>query len=161
MKFNKLKHLFRLSFWRISFHLFRSIWYQERKKYQEAIRDINWVINNTYDDLFLNMAYQELGVNYVHLKDFAKAEINLLTALEYEPNGKNGYVCMWLGYIYLVMADYTKSIDYFRRAHNLGSKGLDKLVVDREYVRGMICKANDKLRSQFNDFLPGLDNDND
>jgi len=159
MKLNRLKYLIRLSFWRICFHLFRNLWYQRQKKYQKAIHDLNWIIKNTYNGLFLNIAYQELGVNYAYLKEFEKAELHLLKALEYEPDGKNGFVCMWLGYVYLVMGDYAKSIYYFRQAHNLGSKGLDKLVVDREYVRGMICKTNDRLRSQFNDFLPGFDND--
>lgn len=156
MKLKVLKHIFKLSFWRALFHLFRSLLRQRNKRYAESIEDLEWILVNPPSIPFLNLVHEELGINYAYLKDFERAIYHLLKALEHEPKKRNGLVCMWLGYVYLVIKDYNSSIEYFKKAQEMGQNGYDKLVVDHEYVKKMISRADERLRMQFTEVLPDL-----
>jgi tetratricopeptide (TPR) repeat protein len=153
MKWNRIKNLFTLSFWQFSIPFIWSLWCTHRRKYQKAIAILDRLIIACPKAFHLHLVYAELGINYAHCKDFQKAEQYLLKTLEYGPQARDGQVCMWLGYVYFELGNYSQSIKFLKEAQALGCKGRDKLVVNQEYIQNMLSKADEHLRKQFDPFF--------
>jgi tetratricopeptide (TPR) repeat protein len=99
------------------------------------------------------LLYENLGVNYVCLKDFDKAEEYLVRALDGKAQQRNGYLFMWLGYVYLVKKRREESLACFRSARQLSRRGYYKWLVDHNYVQRQIEELEEDIRGEYNTIL--------
>ena len=97
--------------------------------------------------------YENLGVNYVRMKDFNKAEEYLVRALDDKAQQRNGYLFMWLGYVYLVKKRHEESLACFRTARQLSQKGYYKWLVDHNYVERQIEELQEDIRDKYKGIL--------
>jgi len=80
-------------------------------RHQDAIKLCEKML---MDDLELVEAYEEIGDNYLSLKEFEKAERALLRAVKLDPNSANANYL--LGFTYSALGNWEESIKYLENA---------------------------------------------
>lgn len=83
-------------------------------RHSEAIKICEKIL---VDDLKCIEAYEEIGDNYLSLKEYQKAEKALLRALEIHPCSANAHYLV--GFVYSSMAQWKKSIYHLERADEI------------------------------------------
>lgn len=104
-------------------------YYQEHQKYDEAIIEYNYIINNldsTYSNSFYNIGY----INLVYLKNYEEALKYFNLSHKFEPNNPNTYYN--IGRSYEKIGNKIKAKENFEKAlklnpdHELSKKGLKR-----------------------------------
>ncbi len=149
----KWKAFFKISFWRGFRKYVVGICQMANDKYTDAIKNFNWIIENKNFEDTEYLVYKNIGICYAHLESFPQAEANLLKTLEYEGSKKNGELHQWLGYIYCVKEEPEKALEHFRQAFNIGQRGIDRWLVNQQYVRDHIVIL-DKIMRENKDIFP-------
>ena len=146
------KNLFNSDWWRCNFRYFRGL-IRSRRRYQASVEDFQWILNNGAFAPAESLVYENLGVTYARMKDFDKAEEYLVKALDSKAQQRNGYMFMWLGYVYLVKKRHEESLACFQAARQLSRKGYYKWIVDHSYVERQIEKLEGDIREKFESIL--------
>jgi tetratricopeptide (TPR) repeat protein len=147
------RNLLNSDWWKCNFRYLRGLIRYIRQKYQASVDDFQWILNNRTFARVDYLLYENIGINYVRLKDFNKAEEYLLKAKDHKAQQQNGYLFMWLGYVYLVKKRYEESLACFRTARQLSQKGYYKWLVDHNYVERQIEQLQEDIRGKYNAIL--------
>jgi len=114
----------------IEAHYGLAYYYQEQKRFDEAILEYNYIIDDidsTYSRSYYNIAY----INLVYQDNYKKAIEYFNLAKKYEPNNPDIYYN--IGHSYENLGNKTKAIEYFTKAlklkpkHQLSIDGLNRL----------------------------------
>ncbi len=146
------KNLFNNDWWKCNFRYFRGL-ITSRRRHQAAIEDIQWILNNGTFARVDYLVYENLGMNYVRMKDFDKAEEYLVKAKDHEAQQKNGYLFLWLGYVYLVKKRHEESLACFQSARKLSQKGYYKWLVNHDYVERKIEELQGDIRNKYEEII--------
>ncbi len=146
-------NLFNRNWWKCNFRYLRGLIRYIRREYQASVDDFQWILNNGAVVPMNSLVYENLGINYVRLKDFDKAEEYLSKALNDKFQQKNGYLFMWLGYVYLVKKRHEESFTCFRNARQLSQRGYYKWLVDHNYVQRQIEELQEDIRNKYKEIL--------
>jgi tetratricopeptide (TPR) repeat protein len=87
------------------------------------------------------------------MRDFDKAEEYLVKAKDHEAQQQNGYLFMWLGYVYLVKKRHEESLACFQSARELSQKEYYKWLVDHSYVQRQIEELQGDIRDKYKAIL--------
>ena len=147
------KNLFNTDWWKCNFRYLRGLIRYIDKRYQSSVDDFQWILKNGSFAPVESLVYENLGVNYVRMKDFNKAEEYLVRALDDKAQQRNGYLFMWLGYVYLVKKRHEESLACFRTARQLSQKGYYKWLVDHNYVERQIEELQEDIRDKYKGIL--------
>lgn len=147
------RNLFNSDWWKCNFRYLRGLIRYIRGQYQASVDDFQWILNNCAFAPVEPLLYENLGMNYVRLKDFNKAEEYLVKASNNKTQQRNGYLFMWLGYVYLVMKRHEESLTCFRNARQLSQKGYYKWLVGHNYVEKRIEELEEEIRDKYKDIL--------
>ena len=153
---SKFKEVFKKDFWICFGKYIRGTVNIAHEKYDFAINDFNWILENGGLPATESLIYVNLGVAYARLNNFKRAEECLTKATEYESNKSNGELYQWLGYISCVRDQYKDAIEYFRKAFALGQRGIDRWLVNQEYVKNNIIKLDKIIREENRDIFPNF-----
>lgn len=85
-------------------------------KHEDAIKMVESIIR---DDLFCTEAFEEIGDNYLSLREYDKAKKALKRALKL--NGRSANANYLLGFLYSAMGDFKQSIKYLEISDNYES----------------------------------------
>lgn len=146
-------NLFNSDWWKCSFRYLRGLIRHIRREYQASVDDFQWILNNRAFARVDYLLYENLGMNYVRLKDFDKAEEYFIKAKDHKAQQQNGYLFMWLGYVYLVKRRHEESLACFRTARQLSQKGYHKWLVDHNYVQRQIEEFEEEIREKYKGIL--------
>ena len=122
-------------------------------KYQASIDDFQWILDNGAFAPVTCLLYENLGINYARLQDFNKAEEYLVKSSIDKKQQDNGYLFMWLGYIYLVKKRYEESLNCFLKARQFSQQSIDKWLVDHQYIQERIDKLEDEIKNKYKEIL--------
>jgi len=114
----------------IEAHYALGYYYQENTKYDEAINEYNFIINNI--DSTFSQAYYNIGyVNLVYLENYKEAVNNFKLAINYNQNNPDSYYN--LGFSYEKIGKKEKAKEFFEKAlklnpeHELSINGLKRI----------------------------------
>lgn len=141
------KNLFNGDWWKCNFRYLRGL-IRSRRRYHASVEDFQWILNNGAFAPVESLVHENLGVTYARIKDFDKAEEYLVRALDNKAQQRNGYLFMWLGYVYLVKKRHEESVACFRVARQLSQRGYYKWLVDHKYVARQIEELQDFTRDK-------------
>ena len=114
----------------IEAHYGLGYYYQEHNRFDEAISEYNYIIDNidsTYSSSYYNIGY----INLVYLEDYKNALHYFELSRKYEPNNADTYYN--IGRSYENLGDKVKAKENFEKAlkldpkHELSTKGLGRL----------------------------------
>ncbi len=83
-------------------------------KHSEAIKICEKILSH---DLDCMEAYEEIGDNYLSMRQYEKAKKALTRALQINPRSANANYL--LGFVFSALGEWQKSIDYLERADNI------------------------------------------
>ena len=83
-------------------------------EHEEAIKICEKIL---IQDIECIEAYEEIGDNYLSLRQYDKAEKALVRSLKLKPESANGNYL--LGFVYSAIGEWKKSIEYLEKADNL------------------------------------------
>jgi len=147
------KNLFKSNWWKCHFRYLRGMIRFLRKKYRPSVDDFQWILSNRAFARVDYLVYENLGMNYVHLKDFSKAEEYFVKAKDHKAQQQNGYLFMWLGYVYLVQKRHEESLACFQNARQLSRRGYYKWLVNHNYVERQIEELQGDIRNKYKEIL--------
>ena len=123
-------------------------------RYEASINDFQWILDNGITSTVTkSLIYENLGVNFARLHKFNKAEEYLVKSSNDKKQQDSGHLFMWLGYVYLMKERYEDSINCFLKAREFGKKGLDRLVVDRQYIQNRIDQLDAEIKNKYKEIL--------
>ena len=146
-------NLFSFRWWRCFYKYTRGVIRYTNGKYKESITDFEWILQNGAFDPVISLVYENLGINYARLNDFNKAEEYLEKSSKDKTQANNGYLHMWLGYVYLQKQRHEESLNCFLKARKLSEQPVDKWLVDHKYIQERIDSLEDEIKIKYKEIL--------
>ncbi len=151
--FFALRNISNGNWWICNYKYVRGLNRYSRGKYRGSIDDFQWILNNGAFAPVTHILYEHLGINYARLQEFNKAEEYLVKSSHDIRQQDNSYFLMWLGYVYLVKKEYEESLNCFRRARQFSQKGLNKWILDHQYIRERIDILEEEIKAKYKEIL--------
>jgi len=117
------------------------------KRYEKSFSDFQWILDNCGDFTIQNVLYKQQGIIRARQKYFDEAEKYLEKASSFKKSETDYELFMWRGYICLVKKSYSEALEYFQQAKRHGQKGINKWIVEKEYIQTNI-KELEKMLSR-------------
>lgn len=157
-----IKSLLSLNNWKCFFLHCKGIINLAKNDHLAAKKSFQAILNDSSFSFPRDLSYKNLGIACALLKEFNEATIALEESLRLikQRGNEDAELYQWLGYVYCVNEKYDTALFFFKKAIRMGQTGIDKWLINKEYIDRNIHAVQNILLEINDDQLPNKTSNN-